>query len=53
MLTMYENFTANDYIWHHAFHSNDLKDPLQTTTCFTGDSKEPIFSYSTNPFNLS
>ena len=53
ILTMYENFYSKWVYGPHPVHSNDLKDPLQTTTCFTGDSKESIFFYSTNPFNLS
>ena len=48
-----KTFTANEYMAHTQFIQKDWKDPLQTTTCFTGDSKESTLFYSTNPFNLS
>ena len=40
------------YPWNPVY-SKGWKDPLQTTTCLTGDSKESTLFYSTNPFNLS
>ena len=53
MRTMYENFYSKWVYGPHPVHSTDWKDSLQTTTCFTGDSKESTLFYSTNPFNLS
>ena len=44
MWTMYENFYRKWVYGPHPVYSDDLEDPLQTTTCFTGDSKESIFS---------
>ena len=37
----------------HPDYSNDWKDPLQTTSGVTGESKESQLFYSTNPLNLS
>ena len=48
-----KTFTANEDMAHTLFIQKDWKDPLQTTTRFTGDSKESTLFYSTNPFNLS
>ena len=48
-----KTFTANEYMAHTLFIQKDGNDPLKTTTCFTGDSKEPTLFYSTTPFNLS
>ena len=48
-----KTFTANEYMAHTLFIEKDWKDPLQTTTCFTGDYNESTLFYSTNPFNLS
>ena len=48
-----KTFTANEHMAHTLFIEKDWKHPMQTTTCFTGDSKESTLFYSTNPFNLS
>ena len=53
MWTIYENFYSKWIYGPHPVHSKDWKDLWQTTTCFTGDSKESTMFYSTNIFNLS
>ena len=58
----FESFFTGDHwwkflplmnIWPKPCSLKDWNDPLQTVTCFTGYSKESIFFYSTNAFNLS
>ena len=53
MWTIYENRYRKWINGPHPVHSTDWKDPLQTTTCFTGYCKESTLFYSTNPFNWS
>ena len=50
---MYENFYSKWVYGPHPVHSTEWKDSLQTTTCFTGDSKKSTLLYSTYPINLS
>ena len=53
MWNMYENSYSKWVYGPHPVHSTEWKNSLQTTTCFTGDSKKSTLLYSTNPINLS
>ena len=50
---MFEHFYRKWVYGQHPVHSNDWTDPLHTTTCLTGVTKEYTLIYSPNLFNMS